>query len=516
MTPEADGFETGKLDLLAGLLNTVDLSSTAQNRFAVVEAWLASELGVPDAKVRATYVSEPKMVSPRLSTPGIVRARPELVLAAIGDGTNLDITKAAIERKMQKDGHLLTVLVAQKSAPSTWSFPAVFSRPGTGLVDRLCATFPEAILTSVADPDSSLGGSATGAASPGRSGGPSSGARSAVVIDPGVLRMVRHSLATSKAVVLVGPPGTGKTTLLEQALKDLAADHKRYGLSRAPEWGDPVTPDESWSAGDVVGGPTVIGGEIRFRPGHVLRAIMDDRILILDEANRADLDKILGALLTWMSSRETIVGRLTEDSGSPLVTIGWNSSPRSVVVNANLIADPLAKPADGPGPVRFLAGQEWRLVATYNAVDAQRVFRFGEALGRRFAKIPVPPPDLLTAAELITNRCTALDIDTSVAERIIGLYEAHLSAEETVLGLAPFLDLSRYLRSVDAAGDLHLDDPADADTAVAESYLTQVGLSLARLEEDELDRIGDRIVNGGVISASSWSWVRNLLPALRG
>src|SRR5687767_207588 len=88
--------------VLGGLLSAVDLSSTAQNRFASAESWLSAELSLGRDQVRATYVSEPKMVSPRLSTPGIVRARPPLVLAAVGREPDLDVYATAIQRKMGK------------------------------------------------------------------------------------------------------------------------------------------------------------------------------------------------------------------------------------------------------------------------------------------------------------------------------------------------------------------------------------------------------------------------------
>ena len=56
------------------------------------------------------------------------------------------------------------------------------------------------------------------------------------------------------------------------------------------------------------GGETVAGGDIVFRPGWVLRSIAEGRWLVLDEANRGDLDRIFGALLTWLSCGHVTVG----------------------------------------------------------------------------------------------------------------------------------------------------------------------------------------------------------------
>ena len=65
-----------------------------------------------------------------------------------------------------------------------------------------------------------------------------------------------------------------------------------------------MTPEEGWTTRDLLGGETVDdNGNLRFRPGHVLEAIRDDRWLVLDEANRADMDKIFGGLLTFLSDK---------------------------------------------------------------------------------------------------------------------------------------------------------------------------------------------------------------------
>ena len=56
------------------------------------------------------------------------------------------------------------------------------------------------------------------------------------------------------------------------------------------------------------------------------------------------------------------------------------------------------------GSIAYLAGKDWRLLGTYNALDAQRVFRFGSALGRRFARVPVPAIDTATFAAVLEQQ----------------------------------------------------------------------------------------------------------------
>jgi len=490
--------------LLSGLLNAVDLPSTAQNRFRPITEWLATRLDLPHEAVMGTWVSEPKMVAPRLSTPGIVRTQPPVVLAVLNSAHQLNAYLGGLRRKMTKDAHLRTVMAVEGSpSGGPWALRGVLTRPGEPAADAIRAQFGPVTTETVrlaADRPAAFD----------RSTG-----RPPVIVDDRIRRMLRTGLSTSRAVVLVGPPGTGKTTMVEQVLGEIRANPAGYGLRLAVQPTDPVTPDESWTALDVVGGPTLDAGRIVFRPGHVLRAISENRWVFLDEANRADLDKILGGLLTWLSGKEVVVGRVSEAVDAPLVTVGWSDGPGCEVEHSELLSDPDATTGGG-GRVRFLAGQEWRMVATYNAVDAQRVFRFGAALGRRFATVPVPPPGVEAVAEILADICARLLLEPATAERVIGLYEAHQGAEETVLGPASFLEVPGYVARTIAAGEVDESDPAAVEAAVAEGYLLHVGQVLARLEEDELDRLGDRLGVAGAVGRESWAWARSLLPTLRG
>jgi integrase len=331
-------------------------------------------------------------------------------------------------------------------------------------------------------------------------------------IDDRIRGMLRNSIASRKAVVLIGPPGTGKTRLACETVAEIAAEYVEHGFSKPPRLRDPVTPDESWTATEIVGGLTVHGGEILFRPGHVLRAIQDDAWLLLDEANRADLDKILGGLLTWLAENtEVVVGRLNETPNAPEITVGWSNGPRCEVINGDWLDDPLASGHEGR--IRFLAGQEWRLLATYNAVDAQRVFRFGQALGRRFATVPVTSPDVSVIQDLLLRRCSEYGLPETVAGRIASLYSAHLDDNDTTLGPAPFLEMPGYLHAALGA-DEAISTDRELEDAVAEAYITNVGLMLTRFEVETLKELGARINDDGGMGAKAWSWVMDQLPAL--
>jgi len=318
--------------------------------------------------------------------------------------------------------------------------------------------------------------------------GPAATDEVSVVVDARVERMLRRCIAQYPCVLLVGPPGTGKGTLVRWLASLVAADPAEFGFSAGfdpnPMW---RTPDESWSAFDLVGGLAPdADAALVWSNGLLLNAIAEQRWLVLDETNRADLDKIMGPLLTWLSGQEVEVGRTTPHGGSP-VELGWTTDPLCV--------------ADTPDPdtgqsTRFLAGQNWRLLGTYNPQDAQRVFRMGQALSRRFVVIPVPSLTPGQFETLLSDLHGTLSDDGRAA--IAGLYSAHYSEPETLLGPAVFLRLAAYL---DDVGDDELGEH------VAEAYVANVGKFISAFEDAVFEALATRVVEDEqALTREQWDW----------
>ena len=312
-----------------------------------------------------------------------------------------------------------------------------------------------------------------------------------IVVDARVERMLRRCVERYPCILLVGPPGTGKGTLVRWLVNLVTANPADFGFDAAlaptPMW---RTPDESWSAFDLVGGlaPNV-DAHLVWANGLLLNALQEDRWLVLDETNRADLDKIMGPLLTWLSAQEVEVGRTTPHGGSPIV-IGWANSPAAV-----------ADTPDGTTgePTRFLAGRDWRLLGTYNPQDAQRVFPMGQALSRRFVVIPVPA---LTPGQFEPLLgATYPDLSDDARTAIIGLYSAHHSGATTLLGPAVFLRLGQYLDGVD-----------DADIAehLSEAYVANLGKFISAFDDATFEALGVRVVEDEqAMTREQWEWTAN-------
>ena len=295
-------------------------------------------------------------------------------------------------------------------------------------------------------------------------------------------------------VLLVGPPGTGKGHILRWLIGRVAQAPQAFGFRPSfnpnPLW---KTPDESWSSLDLVGGliPTM-EGKLKWSDGLITQALREHRWVILDETNRADMDKIMGPLLTWLSDQSIPnqpidIGRTQPHDGQP-IRLGWSGLPQSTT----------ADPADMGQVTDFLAGNEWRLLGTYNPQDAQRVFRFGMALSRRFAVVPVPAISPKDFTHLLTSRHSTLGEEASSA--IGGLYSQHYISPTTMLGPAVFLRMADYLLSkVDA-------DPVEE--LIAEAYIINIGKYLVSYSDMNLDELGVRMVDTKTLTEEQWRWIK--------
>lgn len=347
----------------------------------------------------------------------------------------------------------------------------------------------------------------------------------AVQIDDRLWQMIMTAIASTTGVILVGPPGTGKSALIRKAVAVINADRMARGFAgiRKPLW---ATPDESWTSRELIGGETVSEGEIAFRPGWVLRAISEGRWLVLDEANRGDLDKIFGALLTWLAGGTVAVGVESSAADARTIELGWTAGESQVEEVEG------AGPGE-PGKVRYLASQrDWKLLGTYNAIDSQRVFRIGAALGRRFVRVPIPPVTPETFERILTDQ--ADDIGADLIAKLGLLYRAHYEAEVTRVGPALFIGACSYIRAalvrrpdhdvapneptesgISATADVSRTSvPRSDDTILTEAYVLHLGTLLAQLEEPDFDQLMHRVGTTAALNPEGIEWMSNMIRAL--
>ncbi len=184
-------------------------------------------------------------------------------------------------------------------------------------------------------------------------------------------KQITTAIRNRKHIILIGAPGTGKSKLAKE-ICEFYVGNKNYIMSTATS---------DWSTFDTIGGyhPDK-EGKLNFKSGIFLRCFRDsetlnpeDRWLIIDEINRADIDKAFGSLFS----------ALTGDT----ITLPFEVADEQIEV----VGDP--NDDDEIQGNKFIIHPDWRIIATMNTYDKASLYEMSYAFMRRFAFVPVDVPN---------------------------------------------------------------------------------------------------------------------------
>lgn len=143
-----------------------------------------------------------------------------------------------------------------------------------------------------------------------------------------------------------------------------------------------VTATADWSTFDTIGGyRPEADQDLTFKPGIFLDRFQDanndpqNEWLIIDEINRADIDKAFGSLFSALTGNDVTLP-FTDDDDNRIELIGDQTS-RDFTVE----------------PYRYYIPDDWRMIATMNTLDKTSLYEMSYAFMRRWAFVPIPVPD---------------------------------------------------------------------------------------------------------------------------
>lgn len=259
---------------------------------------------------------------------------------------------------------------------------------------------------------------------------------------------IAAALNAGQHILFFGPPGTGKTELARLVCERVAKKIDSIDDFLM------TTATADWTTFNTIGGymPSERGERLQFTPGQFLRCFRSgprqrrlvNKWLLIDELNRADIDKAFGQLFTVLSGQSIELPFVYPTKGreeqlvtiQPLTPIGDDMERLDLQEHCYYV------------PV------SWRILATINTYDKASLYEMSYAFMRRFAFIQVRAPKAEEIDDLMDAYLGAWGLQETISpehtEAVKNLWKTINKTPETGvprrIGPAIIKDLLHYLR----------------------------------------------------------------------